>query len=42
MPLPKCSVLWLTSRADKGIDAVEAWRGLRVAGKFKPTRYHLL
>jgi hypothetical protein len=37
MPLPECSVFWPTSRAGKGIDAVEAWRGLVVAGKSKLT-----
>jgi hypothetical protein len=30
MPLPECSVLWLTSRGEQGIDAVDARHGLRV------------
>jgi hypothetical protein len=42
MLLPECGVLWPTSHAEKDIDAVKAWRGLRVAGTFKLTRYHLL
>jgi hypothetical protein len=37
MPSPECSVFWPTSRAGKGIDAFKAWRGMRVAGKFKLT-----
>jgi hypothetical protein len=42
MPLPECSVLWLTSRGEQGIDAVDARHGLRANGKLKATRYHLL
>jgi hypothetical protein len=32
MPLPKCSVLWPTNRAEKGIDAAKL--------TFKLTHYH--
>jgi hypothetical protein len=35
MPSPECSVFWPTSHAGKGIEAVRAWRGLRVAEKSK-------